>query len=340
MSKMTSLLVTGGAGFIGSNFIHYLLEKYDNYRVINLDALTYAGDLDNLKAIESNPNYQFVHGNICDRELVNKLFSEHDIRGVIHFAAESHVDNSINGPGIFFETNVLGTQILLEAAYKHWMYKPFSCKEGYESARFHHISTDEVYGSLGDTGAFTEESPHRPNSPYSASKSASDMVVRSYHKTYGLNTTTTNCSNNYGPHQHAEKFIPTVIRCALAEQSIPIYGSGKNVRDWMYVGDHCKAIDAVFHLADGGDIFNVGGNCEYQNIEMAHIVCRGLDKLHPRKSGHYEQLICSVKDRAGHDHRYAIDNSKFTEYISDFPHESFEDKILGYIGESLIALAG
>ncbi|WP_297440846.1 GDP-mannose 4,6-dehydratase, partial [Sulfurimonas sp.] len=232
-----NILVTGCAGFIGSNFVPYFLEKYPEYHLINLDLLTYAGNLDNLKECEDNPRYKFIKGDICNRDLVEFIFTEYDIQGVIHFAAESHVDNSIKHPGVFIETNVNGTFTLLDVAYKHWMDKPFQYKENYKGCRFHHISTDEVYGTLNETDLFTEETPYAPNSPYSASKASSDMIVRSYQETYGMNTVITNCSNNYGPKQHDEKLIPTIIRKALAGESIPIYGDGKNIRDWLYVLD-------------------------------------------------------------------------------------------------------
>jgi len=255
MSKK-NILVTGCAGFIGSNFVPYFLDKYKDYFVVNLDLLTYAGDLENLKEVEENQNYKFIKGDICNRELVEYIFDEYDIEGVIHFAAESHVDNSIKNPGIFVETNVNGTFTLLDVAYKKWMEKPFTCKQGYEGCRFHHISTDEVYGTLGETDLFTEETPYAPNSPYSASKASSDMIVRSYQETYGLNTVITNCSNNYGPKQHDEKLIPTIIRKSLAGEAIPIYGDGKNIRDWLYVLDHCKGIDLVFHDGKEGNVYN------------------------------------------------------------------------------------
>ena len=309
MSK-TSILVTGGAGFIGSNFIINFLNKHENYHVINLDLLTYAADLKNLKDIENHKNYTFIEGDICDRSLIEKIFIDHDIRGVIHFAAESHVDNSITGPETFIRTNVNGTFNLLDVARNSWMNGPFEIKDGFENARFHHISTDEVYGTLGDTGLFTEETPYAPNSPYSASKASSDMIVRSYFHTYGMNVVTTNCSNNYGPRQHGEKLIPTIIRKALSEEAIPIYGDGKNVRDWLYVDDHCSAIDLVFHKGRAGETYNVGGDAEKTNLEVVAEICTRLDEIRPRKNGKYEDLITFVKDRPGHDKRYAIDASK------------------------------
>ncbi|MGB5965719.1 MAG: dTDP-glucose 4,6-dehydratase, partial [Sulfurimonadaceae bacterium] len=262
---MKSILVTGCAGFIGSNFVPYFLEKYPDYFIVNLDLLTYAGDLANLKEIEENQNYKFIKGDICNRELVEFIFNEYDIRGVIHFAAESHVDNSIKNPGVFIETNVNGTFTLLDVAQKQWMDKPFTYKEAYKGCRFHHISTDEVYGTLNETDLFTEETPYAPNSPYSASKASSDMIVRSYQETYGMNTVITNCSNNYGPKQHDEKLIPTIIRKALAGESIPIYGDGKNIRDWLYVLDHCKGIDLVYHTGKEANVYNIGGRNERTN---------------------------------------------------------------------------
>ncbi|MCS6832903.1 MAG: dTDP-glucose 4,6-dehydratase, partial [Flammeovirgaceae bacterium] len=250
---MKTILITGGAGFIGSNFLPYFIDKYPDYFLINLDKLTYAGNLDNLSELKGHPRYKFVEGDIGNRDLVRHLFQEYDVRGVIHFAAESHVDNSITGPEAFILTNVNGTFNLIDVARKYWMKAPFVFREGYETCRFHHISTDEVYGSLGETGFFTEETPYAPNSPYSASKASSDMIVRAYHHTYGMNVVTTNCSNNYGPKQHDEKLIPVIIRKALSGEPIPIYGDGKNVRDWLYVLDHCKGIDLVFHRGKAGE---------------------------------------------------------------------------------------
>ena len=248
-----TLLVTGGAGFIGSNFIPYFLATHNNIKVVNLDKLTYAGELSNLVEVENHPSYTFIKGDICDRSVVDTIFKDFDIKGVIHFAAESHVDNSIEQPDEFIKTNVLGTFNVIDAAKKHWMNGPFNVKKGYEASRFHHISTDEVFGSLGEEGLFTEKTPYAPNSPYSASKASSDFVVRSYFHTYGMNVVTTNCSNNYGPKQHDEKLIPTIIRNALMEHPIPIYGEGKNVRDWLYVLDHCKGIELAFFDGKNGE---------------------------------------------------------------------------------------
>lgn len=323
-----TILVTGCAGFIGSNFVPYFLEKYPEYNLVNLDLLTYAGTLDNLKEVEGHERYAFIEGNICDRALVERIFDDFDIRGVIHFAAESHVDNSIKNPGVFIETNVNGTFTLADVAYKYWMEKPFVYKQGYEGCRFHHISTDEVYGTLGAEGLFTETTPYAPNSPYSASKAGSDMVVRSYHHTYGMNTVITNCSNNYGPKQHDEKLIPTIIRKALAGESIPIYGDGKNIRDWLYVLDHCKGIDLVYHTGRDGEVYNIGGRNERDNNYIAEKICTLLDKMAPKTSGSYKEQIRYVEDRAGHDRRYAIDATKIETELGWKADENFESGIV------------
>ncbi|WP_345972465.1 dTDP-glucose 4,6-dehydratase [Sulfurimonas diazotrophicus] len=325
---MKSILVTGCAGFIGSNFVPYFLDKYPDYHIVNLDLLTYAGNLDNLKEVEGDERHTFVKGDICNRELVEYIFTTYDIRGVIHFAAESHVDNSIKNPGVFVQTNVNGTFTLIDVAYKQWMEKPFVYKEGYEGCRFHHISTDEVYGTLGAEGLFTEETPYAPNSPYSASKAGSDMVVRSYHHTYGMNTVITNCSNNYGPKQHDEKLIPTIIRKALAGDEIPIYGDGKNIRDWLYVLDHCKGIDLVYHMGKNGEVYNIGGRNERTNNYIADKVCEILDELKPTAAGSYKELIRYVEDRAGHDRRYAIDATKIETELGWRADEDFESGII------------
>jgi len=322
-----SILVTGCAGFIGSNFVPYFLEKYQNYNIINLDLLTYAGDLENLKEVNSDERYTFIKGNICNRELVEFIFNTYNIQGVIHFAAESHVDNSIKNPGIFMETNVNGTFTLLDVAYKYWMEKPFNYKEQYNGCRFHHISTDEVYGTLNETDLFTEETPYAPNSPYSASKASSDMIVRSYQETYGLNTVITNCSNNYGPKQHDEKLIPTIIRKALAKEPIPIYGDGKNIRDWLYVLDHCKAIDLVYHTGEEANIYNVGGRNERTNLQIVDRICTILDEKVPQEKS-YKELITFVEDRAGHDRRYAIDATKLENELGWLADEDFDSGIL------------
>ena len=326
---MKSILVTGGAGFIGSNFVPYFAQKYADYHVINLDKLTYAGDLTNVSECDDMSNYTFVHGDICDRTLIEKLFADYDIRGVIHFAAESHVDNSIKNPMAFIQTNVEGTFTLLDVAYHHWMEAPHKIKQGYENCRFHHISTDEVYGTLGETGYFTENTPYAPNSPYSASKASSDFIVRAYHHTFGMNTTTSNCSNNYGPKQHNEKLIPHIISKALAEQPLPIYGQGLNIRDWLYVLDHCKAIDLIFHKGKAGETYNVGGHNERNNITIVKTICAILDEKRPRANGgKYEELITFVQDRAGHDFRYAIDATKLETQLGWKADETFDTGIV------------
>ena len=332
---MINILVTGGAGFIGSNFIPYFLDKYENYKIINLDSLTYAGNLENLKEVENSNRYKFIKGDICNQDLVEFIFNEYDIRAVIHFAAESHVDNSIRNPSIFMETNVNGTFNLLNSAYRYWMSSPFRYRDNYKKCiftketpvgRFHHISTDEVYGSLGESGLFREDTPYAPNSPYSASKASSDMIVRSYHHTYGLDTVITNCSNNYGAKQHSEKLIPTIIRKALSGEPIPIYGDGKNIRDWLFVQDHCYGIDLVFHNGKSGDTYNIGGENEKRNLDIAKIICEILDRKVPKKES-YKRLITFVEDRAGHDRRYAIDATKIKNELGWRAKESFESGI-------------
>jgi len=324
---MKTVLLTGTAGFIGSNFVPYFLEKYPDYQLINLDLLTYAGDWENLRKCEKNERFIFMHGDICDRVLLTSLFEKYKIEGVIHFAAESHVDNSIEDPEIFIRTNINGTFILLDVAYRYWMQKPFLYKKEFRGkVRFHHISTDEVYGSLGENGLFSEKTPYAPNSPYSASKASSDMLVRSYHETYGLDTIITNCSNNYGPKQHDEKLIPTIIRNALANKSIPIYGDGKNIRDWLYVLDHCTGIDLAFHKGVSGESYNIGGKNEKTNLEVASAICTSLDHILPAQKS-YKELITFVEDRAGHDRRYAIDASKIENDLGWKAQESFESGI-------------
>lgn len=326
-----TLLVTGGAGFIGSNFIPYLLNKYPEYKIINFDKLTYAGNTDNLNELKDHQRYTFVKGDICDRELLEDLFQKHDISGVIHFAAESHVDNSIKNPGIFIHTNINGTFTLIDVAFRYWMDSPFKYKGEYLDnsilPRFHHISTDEVYGTLGETGYFTEKTPYAPNSPYSASKASSDMIVRSYYHTFGLNTVTTNCSNNYGPKQHYEKLIPTIIRNAIKGNPIPIYGDGKNIRDWLYVLDHCKGIDTVFHNGKSGDTYNLGGNNEKNNLYIVTKICEVLDRMCPSDKS-YKELITFVADRPGHDKRYAIDTTKIESELGWHADEDFESGIV------------
>ena len=324
-----AILVTGGAGFIGSNFVPYFCEKYPQYHVINLDLLTYAGNPDNLRECESMPNYTFVQGDICDAELISRLFEEYDIRGVIHFAAESHVDNSIKNPLAFIRTNIEGTFTLINTAYRHWMSGSNQVKPGYESCRFHHISTDEVYGTLGAEGFFRETTPYAPNSPYSASKASSDFIVRAFHHTYGMNVTTSNCSNNYRPKQHREKLIPLMIERALAEQPMPVYGAGANIRDWLYVLDHCKAIDLIFHHGRSGETYNIGGHNERNNMQIVHRICDLLDERRPRSGGKkYADLITVVADRPGHDLRYAIDATKLTEELGWHADENFDTGIV------------
>lgn len=342
-NKNKTILVTGCAGFIGSNFVPYFLEKYADYNLVNLDLLTYAGELENLKEVENNSRYKFIKGDICNRELVEFIFTEYDIRGVIHFAAESHVDNSIKNPGVFVQTNVNGTFTLLDVAYKHWMEKPFTYKDHFgdgtsvpqnsetkvSTPRFHHISTDEVYGTLSDdpSDLFKETTPYAPNSPYSASKASSDMIVRSYQETYGMDTVITNCSNNYGPKQHDEKLIPTIIRKALKGESIPIYGDGKNIRDWLYVLDHCKGIDLVYHTGKSGEVYNIGGRNERTNLQIVDTICEILDKELPQSTS-YKELITFVEDRAGHDRRYAIDATKLENELAWKADENFDSGIV------------
>lgn len=319
---ITRLLVTGGSGFIGSNFIRYLLEARPGFSVVNLDKLTYAGSLWHLSDLEKNDRYRFVKGDILDRELLDKMFSEAPFDGVIHFAAESHVDNSIYGPEAFVQTNVVGTFSLLETVRKFW--KPTLGMPIRQ--RFLHISTDEVFGSLGPEGYFDENSQYAPNSPYSASKASSDLWVRSYIKTYGLNAVITNCSNNYGPYQHSEKLIPTVIHSALKGEVIPIYGTGANVRDWLFVRDHCEALLRVFEKATAGDQYVIGGGNELSNLELARQICHILDELHPLENGlSYSDQIRFVADRPGHDHRYAVNCSRIKERLGWQPRMAFEE---------------
>jgi dTDP-glucose 4,6-dehydratase len=324
---MHTILVTGGAGFIGSNFIPYFIENNPNYHIINLDLLTYAGDLINVSEVENNPRYTFVQGDICDRNFIEELFQKYQFHDVIHFAAESHVDNSISGPEAFIKTNVLGTFNLLDTARKLWMSAPNQYNPDFINARFHHVSTDEVYGTLGETGLFEETTPYAPNSPYSASKAGSDMIVRSYFHTYGMNVVTTNCSNNYGPKQHDEKLIPTIIRKALKGENIPIYGDGKNVRDWLYVLDHCKGIELAFKTGKSGETYNIGGRNERNNLYIVDVVCSILNELQPKSEGKYQDQITFVTDRPGHDLRYAIDASKIENELGWKADENFETGI-------------
>lgn len=326
MKDKKSILITGGAGFIGSNFIAYFLEENPNTTIVNLDKLTYAGKLSNLKEVEHHKNYTLVIGDICDRALIEKLFNTYNFNGVIHFAAESHVDNSIEKPDEFINTNVLGTFTLLDVAKNHWMLAPNLFKKGCENNRFHHISTDEVYGTLGETGLFTEQTPYAPNSPYSASKASSDFIVRSYFHTFGMNVVTTNCSNNYGLKQHDEKLIPTIIRKAIHGENIPIYGDGKNIRDWLYVLDHCKGIALAFQKGKTGETYNIGGKNERNNLYIASIICEILDEIVPKEKS-YKELITFVKDRPGHDFRYAIDASKIEKELGWKADENFETGI-------------
>lgn len=324
---MKHILVTGGAGFIGSNFVPYFVENNSDYHLVNLDVLTYAGNLDNVKEVENHPRYTFVKGDICDSNFIKELFDKFQFHDVIHFAAESHVDNSISGPEAFIKTNVLGTFNLLDTARKLWMSAPNQYNEGFKNARFHHVSTDEVYGTLGETGLFHETTPYAPNSPYSASKAGSDLIVRSYFHTYGMNVVTTNCSNNYGPKQHDEKLIPTIIRKALQGENIPIYGDGKNVRDWLYVLDHCKGIELAFKKGLSGETYNIGGRNERTNLYIVDTVCNILNELKPKATGNYQDQITFVKDRPGHDLRYAIDATKIETELGWKADENFETGI-------------
>lgn len=324
---MQTILVTGGAGFIGSNFIPYFIEQNTDVHIVNVDILTYAGNLENLTEIEKNPRYTFEKGDICNRNFIQSLFDKHNFKGVIHFAAESHVDNSIKNPDAFIQTNVFGTFTLLDIARNHWMKAPNEYKTAFLNARFHHISTDEVYGTLGNTGLFTEKTPYAPNSPYSASKASSDFLVRSYFHTYGMNVVTTNCSNNYGPKQHEEKLIPTIIRKAIAGEKIPIYGDGKNIRDWLYVLDHCKGINLTYKTGKIGETYNIGGKNERNNLYIANTICNLLDKIQPKEKSYKEQ-ISFVSDRPGHDFRYAIDASKIEKELNWKAQENFESGIL------------
>ena len=318
---MKTLLVTGGAGFIGGNFVLGTLAQ-GGWRIVNLDALTYAGNRDTLAAVEGRGDYAFVHGDIGDAALVKRVFAEHAPDAMVNFAAESHVDRSIDGPAAFVQTNVVGTLNLLECALAYWRALPLERQDGF---RFLHVSTDEVYGSLGPVGRFSEESPYQPNSPYSASKAASDHLVRAFHHTYGLPVLTTNCSNNYGPYQFPEKLIPLMIQKALAGEPLPVYGDGRNVRDWLYVGDHCAAIRRVLEIGRVGEVYNVGGDAERENIHVVKTICALLDERRPLADGRKrESLISYVKDRPGHDRRYAIDASKIKRDLGWRQTESFE----------------
>lgn len=314
------VLVTGGAGFIGCNFIRYMLQNDSRIQIVNLDKLTYAGSQYNLQDLPDMSRYTFIQGDICDRNLVDQLLRDHRIDTIIHFAAESHVDRSITSPAAFVETNVTGTFILLDAARQYWLDEKYHDRN---NCRFHHISTDEVYGTLqkGDP-AFTEITPYMPNSPYSASKAGADHLVRSYFHTYGLPVVTTNCSNNYGPYQHSEKFIPTVIRSCMELKPIPVYGDGTNIRDWLYVEDHCSGIDAVLCNGVSGDTYNIGGCNEWSNIDIVRLICRLMDDKYPQHSPH-EKLISFVADRPGHDWRYAMNAGKIMSEFGWQPKETF-----------------
>lgn len=334
---MRKLLITGGAGFIGSNFVHYWKEKYPSDSLVVLDALTYAGNIESLNHVKNADNYVFVEGNICDQRLVENLLEEHEICTLVHFAAESHVDRSITGPDEFIETNIMGTYSLLKAAKKVWL-----DGDTIQEHRFHHVSTDEVYGTLdANEPAFHENTPYAPNSPYSASKAASDHLVRAYHHTYGLNITTSNCSNNYGPYHFPEKLIPLILTNILHDKPLPVYGDGMQIRDWLYVTDHAKGIDLVLQSGRLGENYNIGGNNEWANIDIVKLLCRQLNRvfsedkaLHSRFplaknaiNGSAEKLIQFVTDRPGHDRRYAIDPSKSNDELKYAPTETFETGI-------------
>ncbi len=321
----TVYFVTGGCGFIGANFIQYLLKKTKPKSVINLDKLTYAGNQKNLADFEQDPRYIFVHGDICDAELVSRLFTEYQPNYIINFAAESHVDRSIDGPAEFIQTNIVGTSVLLQESLKY-----YSTLKGKESERFqfHHVSTDEVFGSLSESGFFTEETPYDPSSPYSASKASSDHLVRAWYRTFDLPVLISNCSNNYGPYQFPEKLIPLMILNCLEEKPLPVYGTGENIRDWLYVEDHCDAIYTILQKGTIGETYNVGGNNEIKNIQIVEVICDVLNDIHPAGSGKsYHELITFVKDRPGHDFRYAIDASKLKKEIGWEPKESFNTGI-------------
>ena len=317
-----NILVTGGSGFIGTNFIHYLINNTDYKRIINLDKLTYAGNNDNLINIQQNIRYKFIKGDICDRQCIKKIFQDYSPNKIVHFAAESHVDRSIDGPKDFINTNIVGTSILLEESLSYYNKLKKISKSSF---KFHHISTDEVFGSLGEKGFFVEDSPYDPSSPYSASKASSDHLVRAWHRTFGLPVTISNCSNNYGPYQFPEKLIPLIIINCLSNKSLPVYGKGENIRDWLYVEDHCKAINLILQEGAIGDTYNIGGNNEISNINIVESICTILDKLKPSNSGKsYKQLISFVKDRPGHDFRYAINTTKIKKDLNWEPKETFD----------------
>jgi dTDP-glucose 4,6-dehydratase len=314
---MKKILITGGAGFIGSHVVRLFVNKYPDYVIVNLDALTYAGNLENLRDIENAPNYSFVKGDITDETFINQLFADHSFDAVIHLAAESHVDRSILDPLSFVKTNVIGTAVLLNAAKQSW--------RNMDNKLFYHVSTDEVYGSLGETGFFTEETPYDPRSPYSASKASSDHLVSAYFHTYGLPMIISNCSNNYGSHQFPEKLLPLMINNIVHSKPLPVYGKGENVRDWLWVNDHARAIDVIFHQGKLGETYNIGGFNEWKNIDIVHLLCSIMDKKLGRADGESAKLITYVKDRAGHDMRYAIDATKLNKELGWEPSLQFEE---------------
>nr|WP_311447842.1 dTDP-glucose 4,6-dehydratase [uncultured Porphyromonas sp.] len=323
MTKYTrSLLITGGAGFIGGHVVRLMTQRYPDYHIICLDKLTYAGNLETIADVAEAPNFTFVQADICDYETMRRLLVEHEVDGIIHLAAESHVDRSISDPFTFARTNVLGTLSLLQAAKEVWSARP----EGYEDKRFYHISTDEVYGALElDGGFFTEETKYDPHSPYSASKASSDHFVRAFHDTYGLPTLVTNCSNNYGPYQYPEKLIPLFIHNIIQRKPLPVYGKGENIRDWLYVLDHARAIDTIFHKGAIASTYNIGGFNEWRNIDLVHLLVKTVDRILGHPEGYSEELITYVTDRAGHDLRYAIDSSKLKEELGWEPSLQFEE---------------
>jgi dTDP-glucose 4,6-dehydratase len=331
-----NLLITGGAGFIGSNLIHHVIDRPEVTKLVNLDCLTYAGRLENLAGVTQHPKYCFEKVDLRDKTAVFEVVQRHGITHVMHLAAESHVDRSITGPGDFVHTNVVGTFNLLEACRAIWLtdasritstLRSTATEDGHHASRFHHVSTDEVYGSLGATGLFTETTPYAPNSPYSASKASSDMLVRAYHHTYGMATVITNCSNNYGPFQFPEKLIPVVVQSVLARKPVPVYGDGMNVRDWLYVRDHAEALWVVLTRGRAGETYNIGGHNEWANLPIVHVICDLIDEMAPQLGGDSRKLITIVKDRPGHDRRYAIDASKIQKELGWLPAHKFEQGI-------------